>query len=45
MQAENDVVISGIGGYFPQAKNLEQLKEIMLSNKIVLTSRWKEGEL
>ncbi|KAK4881873.1 hypothetical protein RN001_005192 [Aquatica leii] len=39
-----DVVISGIGGYFPKANNIEELKKGLLSNESLLSSRWKAGE-
>ncbi|KAF5286879.1 hypothetical protein FQA39_LY00412 [Lamprigera yunnana] len=39
-----DVVISGIGGYFPKANNLEELKIGLLGNEPLLSSRWKTGE-
>ncbi|KAF5305398.1 hypothetical protein FQR65_LT07724 [Abscondita terminalis] len=39
-----DVVISGIGGYFPKANNIEEFKKGLLSNENLMSSRWKAGE-
>lgn len=39
-----DVVISGIGGFFPQCKNIEEFKQRLLNKEDLLTSRWKEGK-
>ncbi|EEZ97866.2 fatty acid synthase [Tribolium castaneum] len=41
---KDDVVISGIGGYFPKALNIEKLQEHLLNNENLLESRWKAGE-
>ncbi|XP_017779765.1 PREDICTED: fatty acid synthase-like isoform X2 [Nicrophorus vespilloides] len=41
---QTEVVISGIGGFFPKAENFEMLKEALLSNESLLETRWKEGE-
>ncbi|KAJ8922067.1 hypothetical protein NQ315_008708 [Exocentrus adspersus] len=40
----DDVVISGIGGYFPKALNIEEFKQRLLSNEVLLGDRWPEGE-
>lgn len=39
----DDVVISGIGGYFPKALNIEEFKQRLFSNEILLEARWPEG--
>lgn len=41
---ESEVVISGIGGYFPKAKNIEEFANILFNQeKIVDTARWESG--
>ncbi|XP_071051537.1 fatty acid synthase-like [Onthophagus taurus] len=45
MNLQEDIVISGIGGYFPKAHNIVEFKNNLYSNEILLGSRWKEGEL
>lgn len=40
-----DVVISGIGGYFPKAINIEEFKERLLSNETLLSQQFNENEL
>ncbi|XP_018570431.1 fatty acid synthase-like [Anoplophora glabripennis] len=40
----DDVVISGIGGYFPKALNIEEFKQRLFSNEVLLEARWPEGE-
>lgn len=39
-----DVVISGIGGYFPQSLNIEQFQKNLLENKDLVGTRWRQGE-
>ncbi|KAJ8961709.1 hypothetical protein NQ318_021309 [Aromia moschata] len=41
---KDDVVISGIGGYFPKALNIAEFKDRLYSNESLLSSRWPEGE-
>ncbi|XP_044760998.1 fatty acid synthase-like [Coccinella septempunctata] len=41
---EFEVAISGVGGLFPKASNIEELKERLLNNEILLEHRWKYGE-
>lgn len=41
---KDDVVISGVGGYFPKALNIKEFSERLLNNEMLLTSRWKAGE-
>ncbi|XP_060524806.1 fatty acid synthase-like [Cylas formicarius] len=41
---KEDVVISGIGGYFPQSLNIEELMNNLLENKDLVTTRWRQGE-
>lgn len=47
MKLENaeDVVISGIGGYFPKCSNVEEFKARLLANEEMLGTRWKAGKL
>lgn len=42
-----DVVISGIGGYFPQSNNVQDFGRDLLANKCLpeATNRWKYGEM
>ncbi|KAJ8980787.1 hypothetical protein NQ317_004788 [Molorchus minor] len=40
---KDDVVISGIGGYFPKALNIAEFKDRLLSNESLLGARWPEG--
>lgn len=40
----DDVVISGVGGYFPKCRNMEELKQYLFNNEELLGSRWKPGE-
>lgn len=39
-----DVVISGIGGYFPKCSNVNEFKDRLLANENMLGSRWKAGK-
>ncbi|KAL3278583.1 hypothetical protein HHI36_016128 [Cryptolaemus montrouzieri] len=41
---EYEVVISGVGGLFPKCKNIEELKQRLLDNEVLLEHRWKYGE-
>ncbi len=44
---EEEIVISGISGYFPKSDNVEELKQHLLTKKDVLTlddSRWIPGK-
>ncbi|XP_045461517.1 fatty acid synthase-like isoform X2 [Harmonia axyridis] len=41
---EFEVVISGVGGLFPKANNIEELKQRLLDNEVLLEHRWKYGE-
>lgn len=41
----DDVVISGLGGYFPKSRQLDEFKKNLMSNESLLESRWKEGEI
>ncbi|KAK9878926.1 hypothetical protein WA026_003749 [Henosepilachna vigintioctopunctata] len=41
---EFEVVISGVGGWFPKSQNIEELKQHLLDNEILLEHRWKYGE-
>lgn len=38
-----DVVISGIGGYFPNSSNIGEFRQRLLANENMLSSRWKAG--
>lgn len=40
----DEVVISGVGGLFPKSTNIDDLKNHLLGNEDLLTSRWKEGK-
>lgn len=43
---EDEIVISGIGGRFPESENLEELKDNLFSGKDMVTSenpRWIPG--
>ncbi|XP_057655807.1 fatty acid synthase-like [Diorhabda carinulata] len=40
-----EVVVSGIGGYFPKAINVEEFKERLLSNESLLSQRFNENDL
>ncbi|KAF7281302.1 hypothetical protein GWI33_004884 [Rhynchophorus ferrugineus] len=40
---KEDVVISGIGGYFPQSINIEEFGDNLIENKNMIENRWKEG--
>lgn len=42
---EFEVVISGVGGVFPKANNIEELKTQLLANESLLEYRWKYGKL
>ncbi|XP_025837114.1 fatty acid synthase-like isoform X3 [Agrilus planipennis] len=44
MKNGEEVVISGIGGYFPKSINVEHFQKLLLENADFLDSRWKEGE-
>ncbi|KAB0802399.1 hypothetical protein PPYR_04585 [Photinus pyralis] len=44
LESVYDVVISGIGGHFPKANNIEEFKKGLLSNQNLQGSRWKAGE-
>ncbi|CAG9823792.1 unnamed protein product [Phaedon cochleariae] len=39
-----DVVISGIGGYFPKAKNIEEFRKAVFENTPLVEPKWPEGE-
>lgn len=39
----NDIVISGIGGYFPKSTNIDVFKSRLLNNENMLENRWKAG--
>ncbi|RZB84952.1 fatty acid synthase, partial [Asbolus verrucosus] len=41
---DDEVVISGVGGYFPKALNIGQFKERLLNNENLMESRWRSGE-
>lgn len=44
----DDVVISGVGGHYPECDNLDELKQALMTGKDVLTDnaeRWKPGRL
>ncbi|XP_066149955.1 fatty acid synthase-like isoform X1 [Euwallacea fornicatus] len=41
---KEDVVISGVGGYFPQSLNIEAFQNNLLENKNLVGTRWKQGE-
>uniref|UniRef100_A0AAR5P2C7 Malonyl-CoA:ACP transacylase (MAT) domain-containing protein n=1 Tax=Dendroctonus ponderosae TaxID=77166 RepID=A0AAR5P2C7_DENPD len=41
---KEDVVISGIGGYFPESINIEQFQKNLLDNKDLVGTRWRQGE-
>ncbi|CAG9765257.1 unnamed protein product [Ceutorhynchus assimilis] len=41
---KEDVVISGIGGYFPQSLNIEEFQKNLLENKNLVGTRWRQGE-
>lgn len=40
-----EVVISGIGGYFPKCRNVEEFKTKLLNNENLLENRWPAGNL
>lgn len=42
---KDDVVISGIGGYFPESLNIEQFQKNLLDNKNLVSTRWRQGYL
>lgn len=39
----DEVVISGVGGFFPKCTNMEAFKERLLNKEELLGSRWKPG--
>lgn len=39
-----DVVISGIGGFYPKATNLEDFKNRLFENKPLQEPRWPESK-
>ena len=41
---KDDVVISGVGGYFPKSLNIEEFRDRLLNNENLMESRWKAGE-
>ena len=44
---QDDVVISGVGGHFPECDNLEEFRDSLLAGKDLLTDnaeRWKPGK-
>lgn len=41
---KDDVVISGIGGYFPQSLNIDEFKNNLLENKDLVGTRWRQGK-
>lgn len=40
---KDDIVISGIGGYFPNAANIEEWKQQLFNNEIHLGEKWHKG--
>lgn len=48
MKSDNDVevVISGIGGYFPKTKNVEELAQKLFDHEeFIEAARWKAGKI
>lgn len=44
---EDDIVISGIGGHFPESDNFDELRDHLLSGYDMVTSensRWPPGK-
>lgn len=41
---DDDVVISGVGGYFPKALNISELQERLFNKENLMESRWRAGE-
>lgn len=41
---KDDIVISGIGGYFPKSLNVGEFKNNLFSNEILLGTKWSDGE-
>lgn len=41
--SRDDVVISGIGGYFSKCINIDEFQACLLSNENMLETRWKAG--
>lgn len=44
LEEYDDVVISGVGGFFPKCSNMEEFKHRLLNNEEMLGSRWKAGK-
>lgn len=40
---KEDIVISGIGGYFPKALNVGEFKEKLYSNESLVEPKWPDG--
>lgn len=43
LENEFDVVISGIGGRYAKANNLDEFKNYLLKNETLMGTRWEEG--
>ncbi|CAH0563662.1 unnamed protein product [Brassicogethes aeneus] len=41
---DGDIVISGVGGYFPKAENIGEFRDRLLNNENLLETRWRYGE-
>lgn len=44
LEEYDEVVISGVGGFFPKCANMGELKERLLNKEELLGSRWKAGK-
>lgn len=45
VNASENIVISGIGGYFPDCKNVGEWKKKLFENeKIQLKEKWSKGQ-
>lgn len=40
----DDIVVSGIGGYFPGCKNIAEWKRQIFENEIYLEEKWAKGK-
>lgn len=45
-EVQTEVVVSGIGGYFPRSFNVDEFQKFLLENvHLQDPARWKSGEL
>lgn len=43
-KSNEDIVISGIGGYFPGCKNVGEWKKKLFDNEIHMDEKWSKGK-